>query len=162
MARQLKSSVSWRRLRFNLLQVWEADAVYLTMWDLSMLLCVLWDLSAILCSCPHSWRSYEDVPVFLRDLSPATRQENIGLDREREIILKSNVTTLDQVSVWVAECGDYMFGEVTCPKMSEVLEQCNYCGRSSANRSLVLPPTQSGLRVHILKTEKQKSVDWKQ
>ncbi|KAI8505962.1 hypothetical protein Bbelb_163150 [Branchiostoma belcheri] len=70
--------------------VWEADAVYLTMWDLSMLLCVLWDLSAILCTCPGgpvcvpvgpvhritfqedlcSCLFQEDVPVFLRDLSP--------------------------------------------------------------------------------------------
>ncbi|KAI8518189.1 hypothetical protein Bbelb_042060 [Branchiostoma belcheri] len=70
------------------------------MWDLSMLLCVLWDLSAILCTCPGgpvcvpvgpvhritfqedlcSCLFQEDVHVFLRDLSPATRQENIGLD----------------------------------------------------------------------------------
>ncbi|XP_078701372.1 uncharacterized protein LOC144927671 [Branchiostoma floridae x Branchiostoma belcheri] len=70
------------------------------MWDLSMLLCVLWDLSAILCTCPGgrvcvpvgpvhritfqedlcSCLFQEDVPVFPRDLSPATRQENIGLD----------------------------------------------------------------------------------
>ncbi|XP_078700905.1 uncharacterized protein LOC144927386 [Branchiostoma floridae x Branchiostoma belcheri] len=86
---------SWRSY------VWEADTVYLTMWDLSTLLCVLWDLSAILCTCPGgpvcvpvgpvhritfqedlcSCLFQEDVPVFLRDLSPAMRQENIRLDR---------------------------------------------------------------------------------
>ncbi|KAI8518276.1 hypothetical protein Bbelb_042930 [Branchiostoma belcheri] len=80
-------------------EVWEADTVYLTMWDLSIILCVL---SAILCTCPGGpvcvpvgpvhWITFqedlcsclfqEDVPVFLRDLSPATRQVNIGLDRE--------------------------------------------------------------------------------
>ncbi|KAI8497331.1 hypothetical protein Bbelb_246370 [Branchiostoma belcheri] len=94
----------------EILCIESSDAVYLTMWDLSMLLCVLWDLSAILCTCAHSWRSYdlsvflldlctgsqfqedlcsclfqEDVPVFLRDLSPATRQENIGLDSQSVI-----------------------------------------------------------------------------
>ncbi|KAI8496267.1 hypothetical protein Bbelb_261080 [Branchiostoma belcheri] len=62
------------------------DAVYLTMWDLSMFLCVLWDLSAILCTCPGGPVCVpEDVPVFLRDLSPATRQENIGLDPQSVI-----------------------------------------------------------------------------
>ncbi|KAI8495719.1 hypothetical protein Bbelb_266910 [Branchiostoma belcheri] len=51
------------------------------MWDLSMLLCVLWDLSAILCTC-HILGGPVDLRVFLdlRDLSSATRQENIGLD----------------------------------------------------------------------------------
>ncbi|KAI8496235.1 hypothetical protein Bbelb_260760 [Branchiostoma belcheri] len=77
----MRSGAAGRR-EFYFVSVWEADTVYLTTWDLSMLLCVLWDLSAILCTCPGGPVCVpEDVPVFLRDLSPATRQENIGLDQ---------------------------------------------------------------------------------
>ncbi|KAI8496587.1 hypothetical protein Bbelb_258860 [Branchiostoma belcheri] len=105
--------------------VWESDTVYLTIWDLSMLLCVLWDLSAILCTCPGgpvcvpvgpvhrttfqedlcSCLFQDDVPVFLRDLSPATRQENIGLDQS---VFKST-GLLDPHLVWTGVAGRHGF-----------------------------------------------------